>query len=197
MYHLDINMIVGNPQICLLTKIIPDVSFLWHRRLVHLNLRYMNDLVSGEMVWGLPILKFENDHLCTACECGNQSKKGHYVLLEKSISKPLELLHINLCGLYAVERLHHKNYILMKGVFCFWRLHEIHLGFLFKMEIENNFRAHQFYKKDWCSEKSTHWENSKWQLIWVHQCYNWKVSKWRRHQTQLFCSLHSITKWCR
>ena len=50
MYPLDINMIIGKHQLCLLSKAVPDVSWLWHRRLAHLNFRYMNDLVSGEMV---------------------------------------------------------------------------------------------------------------------------------------------------
>ena len=73
----------------------------------------MNDLVSSEMVRGLPLLKFKNDHLCAACECGKQSKKGHPVIIEKSISDPLELLHIDLCGPSTVESLHHKKYILV------------------------------------------------------------------------------------
>ena len=74
MYPLDINMIIGKPQLCLLLKPVLDISWLWYNRLSHLNFRYMNDLVSGEMVRGLPLLKFENDHLCAACECGQQSK---------------------------------------------------------------------------------------------------------------------------
>ena len=73
----------------------------------------MNDLVSGEMVRGFPLLKFENDHLCAACECGKQSKKGHPIIIEKSNSKPLELLHIDRCGPSIVESLHHKKYILV------------------------------------------------------------------------------------
>ena len=58
MYPLDINMIIGKLQLCLLSKVVPNVSWLWHRRLAHLNFRYMNDLVSGEMVRGLPLIKF-------------------------------------------------------------------------------------------------------------------------------------------
>ena len=65
------------------------------------------------MVRGLPFLKFEKDHLFVACECGKQSKKGHPVIIEKSISDPLELVHIDLCGPSTVESLHHKKYILM------------------------------------------------------------------------------------
>ena len=65
------------------------------------------------MVRGLPLLKFDREHLCAACECGKQSKKGHPVIIEKSILEPLELLPIDLCGPSTVESLHHKKYILM------------------------------------------------------------------------------------
>lgn len=34
-------------------------------------------------------------------------------LIENSISEPLELLHIDHCGLFAVKILHHKTYILV------------------------------------------------------------------------------------
>ena len=57
-YPLYIKIIIGKPRFCLLWKVVPDVSWLWHRRLAHLNIRYMNDLVSGEMVQGLPLFKF-------------------------------------------------------------------------------------------------------------------------------------------
>ncbi|TLX67722.1 hypothetical protein E9993_23260, partial [Labilibacter sediminis] len=54
MFPLDISLMVGKPQICLLSKAMSEVSWLWHRRLAHLNFRYMNNLVTGEMVRGLP-----------------------------------------------------------------------------------------------------------------------------------------------
>lgn len=109
MYPLNINMIIGKPQLYLLSKFVLGVSLLWHRRLAHLNFWYMNDLVFGEMIRGLPLIKFENDHLCPACECGKQSKKGHPVIIEKSILEPLEILHNDLCGPSIVESLHKKN----------------------------------------------------------------------------------------
>ena len=108
MYPLDLDLIVGKPQLCLLSKAVPDVSWLWHRRLAHLNFRYINDLVTGEMVRGMPLLKFDNEHKCAACECGKQSKKGHPVVLEKSISDPLQLLHIDLCGPSSIPSISHK-----------------------------------------------------------------------------------------
>ena len=73
----------------------------------------MNDLVFGEMVWGLPLLMFENDHLCDACECGNKSKKGIPVIVEQSISEPLELMYIDLWGPSTIESMCYKKYILV------------------------------------------------------------------------------------
>ena len=113
MYPLDINMFIGKPQLCLLSKAASNVSWLWHRRLGHLNFRFMNDLVTGELVRGLPLVKFENDHLCAACECGKQSRKSHPIISESSIAEPLELLHMDLCGPSAIGSLSHKRYILV------------------------------------------------------------------------------------
>ncbi|KAL4573036.1 hypothetical protein LXL04_019829 [Taraxacum kok-saghyz] len=88
MYPLDINLFIEKPQLCLMSKAASDDSWLWHHRLAHLHFRYMTDLVTREMVRGLPLLKFENEHLCATCECGKQHKKGHPDLVEKSISAP-------------------------------------------------------------------------------------------------------------
>ena len=113
MYPLDLKMVTGQPQLCLLAKADSADSWLWHRRLCHLKFRYINDLVSGEMVRGLPLMRYDCDHLCAACECGKQTKVPHFVIPEKSISDPLELLHIDLCGPSTVQSLHHKKYILV------------------------------------------------------------------------------------
>ncbi|GJR23151.1 retrovirus-related pol polyprotein from transposon TNT 1-94 [Tanacetum coccineum] len=47
-------------------------SWLWHRRLNHLNFGTINDLAQKELVRGLPRLKFEKDHLCSACQLGKK-----------------------------------------------------------------------------------------------------------------------------
>ena len=73
----------------------------------------MNELVTSESVWGLPLLRFDNDTLCAACECGKQSKKRHLSVVHSAITEPLQLLHIDLCGPSAVESLNKKKYILV------------------------------------------------------------------------------------
>ncbi|GJY96575.1 putative ribonuclease H-like domain-containing protein [Tanacetum coccineum] len=54
--------------ICLLSKASKSKSWLWHRRLNHLNFGTINDLARKDLVRGLPRLKFEKDHLCSACQ---------------------------------------------------------------------------------------------------------------------------------
>ncbi|GJW36238.1 putative ribonuclease H-like domain-containing protein [Tanacetum coccineum] len=59
---------------CLFAKAIIDESNLWHKRLGHINFNNMNKLVKGNLVRGLPLKIFENDHSCVACQKGKQHK---------------------------------------------------------------------------------------------------------------------------
>nr|GEV16402.1 integrase, catalytic region, zinc finger, CCHC-type, peptidase aspartic, catalytic [Tanacetum cinerariifolium] len=52
-------------------------SWLWHRHLSHLNFGAINHLARQGLVRGLPKLKFEKDHLCSACAMGKIKKKPH------------------------------------------------------------------------------------------------------------------------
>ncbi|GKA89782.1 retrovirus-related pol polyprotein from transposon TNT 1-94 [Tanacetum coccineum] len=58
-----------NP-ICLMAKVSSSQSWLWHRRLSHLNFDTINLLLKYDIVTGLPKLKFVKDHLCPSCELG-------------------------------------------------------------------------------------------------------------------------------
>ncbi|GJU01271.1 retrovirus-related pol polyprotein from transposon TNT 1-94 [Tanacetum coccineum] len=65
------DMIASYP-ICLLSKATKTKSWLWHRRLSHLNFGAINHLARHGLVRGLPRLKFEKDHLCSACAIGKK-----------------------------------------------------------------------------------------------------------------------------
>ncbi|GJX38041.1 putative ribonuclease H-like domain-containing protein [Tanacetum coccineum] len=74
MYSFDLNNIVPSGGLtCLFAKATIDESNLWHRRLGHINFKTMNKLVRGNLVRGLPLKLFENDHTCVAC----QKEKQH------------------------------------------------------------------------------------------------------------------------
>ncbi|GJT25780.1 integrase, catalytic region, zinc finger, CCHC-type containing protein [Tanacetum coccineum] len=73
-------------------------SWLWHRRLNHLNFGTINDLARKDLVRGLPRLKFEKDHLCSACQLGKSKKFSHN---QKWIIQTMEVLSypsLDLCG---------------------------------------------------------------------------------------------------
>nr|GEU39137.1 ribonuclease H-like domain-containing protein [Tanacetum cinerariifolium] len=57
-----------------LLKATLDELNLWHRRLGHINFKTINKLVRGNLVRGLPLKLFENDHTCVACQKGKQHK---------------------------------------------------------------------------------------------------------------------------
>ncbi|GJU24571.1 retrovirus-related pol polyprotein from transposon TNT 1-94, partial [Tanacetum coccineum] len=77
LYTLSLGDMMTSSPICLLLKASKTKSWLWHRRLSHLNFSTNNHLARHCLVCGLPKLKFEKDHLCSACAMGKSKKKPH------------------------------------------------------------------------------------------------------------------------
>nr|GFB82442.1 ribonuclease H-like domain-containing protein [Tanacetum cinerariifolium] len=74
-YSIDLNNIIPHKDLtCLVAKASADECILWHRRLGHLNAKTMNKLMRHNLVRGLPIRSFDNDHTCTAYLKGKQHK---------------------------------------------------------------------------------------------------------------------------
>ncbi|GKF08433.1 retrovirus-related pol polyprotein from transposon TNT 1-94, partial [Tanacetum coccineum] len=90
-------MMVTSP-ICLLSKASKTKSWLWHSQLSHLNFGAINHLAKHGLVRGLPKLKFEKDHLCSACAMGKSKKQTHKPKSEDTNQEKLYLLHIDLSG---------------------------------------------------------------------------------------------------
>ncbi|GJU08063.1 retrovirus-related pol polyprotein from transposon TNT 1-94 [Tanacetum coccineum] len=67
LYTLSLGDMMASSLICLLSKASKTKSWLWHRRLSHLNFGAINHLARHGLVRGLPKLKFKKDHLCSAC----------------------------------------------------------------------------------------------------------------------------------
>ncbi|GJT30765.1 putative ribonuclease H-like domain-containing protein [Tanacetum coccineum] len=114
MYSFDLkNVVPSGGLTCLIAKAIIDESNLWHRRLGHINFKTMNKLVRGNLVRGLPLKLFENDHSCVACQKGKQHKASCKTKLVSSISHPLQMLHMDLFGPTFVRSINHKIYFLV------------------------------------------------------------------------------------
>ncbi|GKD16409.1 retrovirus-related pol polyprotein from transposon TNT 1-94 [Tanacetum coccineum] len=77
LYSLSIGDMMASSPICLLSKATKTKSWLWHQHLSHLNFGALNHLARNGLVHGLPRLKFEKDHLCSACAMGKGKKQSH------------------------------------------------------------------------------------------------------------------------
>ncbi|GJX14729.1 putative ribonuclease H-like domain-containing protein [Tanacetum coccineum] len=113
-YSLDLKNIVPSGSItCLYANATTNESKLWHRRLGHVNFKNINKLVKGHLVRGLPSKVFVNDHTCVACKKGKQHKASCKAKLERTIRKPLGLLHMDLFRPVLVESIYKKKYCLV------------------------------------------------------------------------------------
>ncbi|GJS45293.1 retrovirus-related pol polyprotein from transposon TNT 1-94 [Tanacetum coccineum] len=77
LYTITVDEMIKSSPICLLSRASKNKSWLWHRRLNHLNFGTINDLALKDLVRGLPRLKFEKDHICSACQLGKSKKYSH------------------------------------------------------------------------------------------------------------------------
>ncbi|GJX86375.1 retrovirus-related pol polyprotein from transposon TNT 1-94 [Tanacetum coccineum] len=88
-------------------------SWLWHRRLSHLNFNYVNSLAKQGLDRGLPKLKYQKDHLCSTCALGKSKKHSYKPKVEDSIQEKLYLLHMDLCWPIRVQSINGRKYILV------------------------------------------------------------------------------------
>ncbi|KAK1650213.1 hypothetical protein QYE76_068018 [Lolium multiflorum] len=97
LYVVDLSKESPSPSTCLMAAK-HDEGWLWHRRLGHVNMRNLKQLLKGEHIVGLTDISFEKDRVCSACVAGKQLKKSHPIKSIVTTSRPLELLHLDLFG---------------------------------------------------------------------------------------------------
>ncbi|GJQ90657.1 retrovirus-related pol polyprotein from transposon TNT 1-94 [Tanacetum coccineum] len=97
-YTISVEDMMKSSLICLLSKASKNKSWLWHHRLNHVNFGTINDLAKKNLVRGLPRLKFEKDHICSACQLGKSKKHTHSPKTENTNLEVLNTLHMDLCG---------------------------------------------------------------------------------------------------
>ncbi|GJW42533.1 retrovirus-related pol polyprotein from transposon TNT 1-94 [Tanacetum coccineum] len=112
-YTISISEMAASSLVCLMSRATSIKSWLWHRKLSHLNLGTINQLTLKDLVDGLPKFKYNKDHLRSACEQGKSKKASLPPKLVPSIESKLELLHMNLCGPMRVASINGKKYILL------------------------------------------------------------------------------------
>nr|GEW33865.1 putative ribonuclease H-like domain-containing protein [Tanacetum cinerariifolium] len=115
LYTINLNNLCPRGNLaCLVAYALVDESMKWHRRMGHVNYKTMNRLVKGNLVRDLPPKLFKNDHTCVAC-CKGKQHKAFYKSINavSSITKPLQLLHMDLFGPTSIRSIDHKYYRLV------------------------------------------------------------------------------------
>ncbi|GJY36546.1 retrovirus-related pol polyprotein from transposon TNT 1-94 [Tanacetum coccineum] len=113
MYTLSLGDMMVSSLVCLLSKASKTKSWLWHRHLSYMNFGTINHLARHGLVRGLPKLKFEKNHLCSACSMSKSKKKPHMHKSEDTNQEKLYQLHMDLCGPMCVASVNGKKYILV------------------------------------------------------------------------------------
>ncbi|GJU08059.1 retrovirus-related pol polyprotein from transposon TNT 1-94 [Tanacetum coccineum] len=115
LYTISLDDMLKTSPICLLSKASKIKNWLWHRRLSRLNFGTLNKLPEDSLARGIPKLKFQKDHLCSACALGKSKKSFHQPKAEDTNQVKLYLLHMDLCGQMRVGSINGKKYILVIG----------------------------------------------------------------------------------
>ncbi|GJV59216.1 retrovirus-related pol polyprotein from transposon TNT 1-94 [Tanacetum coccineum] len=113
LYTISLDDILKTSLVYLLSKLSKTKSWLWHHHLSHLNFGTLNKLAKDGLARGIPRLKFQKDHLCSACALGKSNKSSHQPKAEDTNQEKLYLLHMDLCGPMHVASINGKRYILV------------------------------------------------------------------------------------
>ncbi|GJY05686.1 retrovirus-related pol polyprotein from transposon TNT 1-94 [Tanacetum coccineum] len=113
LYTLSMENLLLSSPICILSKASKTKSWMWHRKLSHLNFDYITSLAKHGLVRGLPNLKYQKDHLCSTCALGKSKKHSHKPKAEDSIQEKLYLVHMDLCGPMRIQSINGRKYILV------------------------------------------------------------------------------------
>lgn len=108
-YKVDIMSLPENKLMRL--SVWNDDSLLWHKHLGHASFSLLNQFVRKDLLLVLSKSKFTEDKVCDACAKGKHVKSSLKLNKLVSTSRPLELLHMNLCGPIKVQSKYRKRYL--------------------------------------------------------------------------------------
>jgi GAG-pre-integrase domain len=87
-----------------------DEAWLWHMRFGYLGYNGFRDLVKKQSVQGLSNLDFVNK-FCEGCVIGKQTRR-QFGESKFSATRPLELIHTDICGPIAPDSFSGKEYFI-------------------------------------------------------------------------------------
>ncbi|GAB2292076.1 hypothetical protein Dimus_038187 [Dionaea muscipula] len=111
MYVVDWSTAMG--ETCLVAKAKTEVSWLWHKKMSHLNFKAINKLARKGLVEGLPDVVFKKDSISDSCRKGKQIKASFKGKTVQSSHRILEMLHMDLFGPVDPVSISGKKYTLV------------------------------------------------------------------------------------
>ncbi|KAJ9544042.1 hypothetical protein OSB04_023749 [Centaurea solstitialis] len=98
LYLIFFEALKAKKEICLVSSVKNEKAWLWHTRFCHLNFHTLDKM------------KY---HLCSAYVMGKLRRSSHKTKLDPSYDKPLQMLHVDLCGPISMQSIGGKKYILV------------------------------------------------------------------------------------
>lgn len=92
------------------SKVCDNIN-IWHRRLGHLNQCDVFKLINNRMVIGVENLPRDNLSFCEPCVEGKQRRLAFGEIKESRTSRPLELIHSDVCGPITPNSWNGKRYV--------------------------------------------------------------------------------------
>ena len=74
-----------------------ELTWMWHKMYGHLNFQSLRRLSSKEIVRGIPKLEIL-ENICRDCNASKQHRSTFPSIASYRASKPLELVHGDICG---------------------------------------------------------------------------------------------------
>lgn len=102
---------INNEEGATVEKFSTPIEDVWHRRLGHVNNKYMQRLIKEKMVVGINDKVAEVD--CDACKTCKLPRKPHKSVNYEQSNDTLQLLHMDICGSMPVESIGGSRYMLL------------------------------------------------------------------------------------
>jgi hypothetical protein len=92
----NVYVLKDDKEKCHLSKF--DESWLWHRRLEHLNFDHIVKLNNQGVVKDLPRISKPHNSVCKSCQMGKLTRTQFKSKSFTYSQKPLQIAHMDLCG---------------------------------------------------------------------------------------------------
>lgn len=112
-YEANLEVNSDGPVTCMKSKATHEYSWIWHKKLSHLNFNNINELVKKDLIRGLPIVHYSPGGLYDSCQKAKQRRPSFKSKTESSIDQLYHLLHLDLFGLVNIMSIANKRYTLV------------------------------------------------------------------------------------